>query len=152
MRWKSILMAAAAASIVWAPASGQTAPSASGSVGGLTAKFVDVKGVKARYYEAGQGEPMVLIHGGSTGGSSTANVWSRNIPALSRKYHVFAVDRLGSGLSGNPADPKEYDTPGQVEFIYQFIQALKLNHIHLVGHSAGGAIALYTAIEHPALV
>lgn len=150
MRWMNVVMATAVASVVCAPASGQTAmPSASGSVGGLTAKFVDVKGVKARYYEAGQGEPMVLIHGGSTGGSSTANVWSRNIPALSKKFHVFAVDRLGSGLSGNPTDPKDYDTPGQVEFIYQFIQALKLNHIHLVGHSAGGAVALYTAINHP---
>jgi len=122
-----------------------------GSIGGLKAKFVDVNGVKARYYEAGAGEPMLLIHGGSTGGSSTANVWSRNIPGLAKRFHVFAIDRLGSGLSGNPAD-HDYGNAAQVEFVFQFIKAMKLSQIHLVGHSAGGAVALYTAIAHPELV
>src|ERR1019366_615012 len=64
---------------------GQAAASAANdpaSLPGLTSKFVDVKGVKTRYYEMGQGEPMVLVHGGATAGSSTANVWSRNIPGL----------------------------------------------------------------------
>ena len=121
-----------------------------GSIGGLKAKVVDVNGVKARYYEAGQGEPLLLIHGGSTGGSSTANVWSRNIPGLAKKYHVFAIDRLGSGLSGNPAN-HDYGNAAQVEFVYQFIKAMKLSQIHLVGHSMGGAVALYTAIAHPDL-
>ena len=38
--------------------------------------------MKARYYEAGKGDPMVMIHGGFWASSSTANVWSRNIPGL----------------------------------------------------------------------
>ena len=121
-----------------------------GSIGGLKAKFVDVNGVKARYYEAGAGEPMLLIHGGSTGGSSTANVWSRNMTGLAKRFHVFAIDRLGSGLSGNPAN-HDYGNAAQVEFVYGFIKAMKLSQIHIVGHSAGGAVALYTAIEHPDL-
>jgi pimeloyl-ACP methyl ester carboxylesterase len=119
-----------------------------GAIGGLEAKFVDIGGVRARYYEAGKGEPMVLIHGGFTGGSSTANVWSRNIPGLAKRYHVYAVDRLGSGLTGNPAGD-DYGNPAQVAFIYEFIKALKLEKVHLVGHSAGGAVAFYTATEHP---
>jgi hypothetical protein len=53
-----------------------------GAIGSLKAKFADVKGVKARYYEAGKGDPMVMIHGGFWASSSTANVWSRNIPGL----------------------------------------------------------------------
>jgi 2-hydroxy-6-oxonona-2,4-dienedioate hydrolase len=122
--------------------------SSDGSIGGLKAKSVDVNGVRARYYEAGQGEPMLLIHGGFTGGSSTANVWSRNIPGLAKQFHVYAVDRLGSGLTGNPANG-DYGNAAQVEFIYQFLKALKLDKVHLVGHSAGGAVAFYTAIEHP---
>lgn len=126
------------------------APAQDGSIGGLKAKFADVNGVKARYYEAGQGEPMLLVHGGMTGGSSTANVWSRNIPGLAKRFHVFAIDRLGSGLSGNPTN-HDYGNAAQVEFVYGFIKALKLSQIHLVGHSAGGAVALYTAIEHPEL-
>ncbi|MEI6667200.1 MAG: alpha/beta hydrolase [Acidobacteriota bacterium] len=128
------------------------APGPNASIGGLTAKFVDVKGVKTRYYDAGQGVPMVMIHGGSTAGSSTANVFSRNIPGLAKRFHVYAVDRLGSGLTGNPSNDADYATPGQVEHIYQFIQTLKLGKIHLVGHSAGGAVAFYLAVQHPEIV
>src|SRR5512132_733241 len=103
-----------------------------GAIGGLKPRFVDVKGVSTRYYDEGQGEPMVLIHGGMTAGSSTANVWSRNIPGLARRFHVYAVDRLGSGLTGNPVNDADYAYSGQVEHIYQFIQTMKLGKIHLV--------------------
>ncbi len=119
-----------------------------GSIGGLHAKFTDVAGVRTRYYEEGQGEPMLLLHGGSTAGSSTANVWSRNIPGLARRFHVFAIDRLGSGLTGNAAD-NDYGTEAQARFAFQFIQMLKLGPLHLVGHSAGGGVALAMAAEHP---
>jgi pimeloyl-ACP methyl ester carboxylesterase len=122
------------------------------SVGGFKAKFVDVHGVRTRYYEMGQGEPMVMIHGGSMAGSSTANVFSRNIPGLGKRFHVFALDRLASGMTGNPLDEKDYNYASEAEFIYQFIQTLKLGPVHLVGHSAGGAIAFFLAIEHPEAV
>ena len=57
---------------------------------------------RTRYYDAGQGDPIVMIHGGFTAGSSTANVFSRNIPALAKRFRVIAPDRLGCGLTGNP--------------------------------------------------
>jgi pimeloyl-ACP methyl ester carboxylesterase len=122
------------------------------SVGGLTAKFVDVHGVRTRYYEMGQGEPMVMIHGGSMAGSCTANVFSRNIPGLGKRFHVFALDRPASGMTGNPLDDKDYNYASETEFIYEFIETLKLGPVHLVGHSASGAIAFFLAIEHPEAV
>jgi 2-hydroxy-6-oxonona-2,4-dienedioate hydrolase len=130
-------------------AAAQDKPDPRSEIGGLHSKFVDVNGVKARYYEAGSGEPMVMIHGGFTAGSSTANVFSRNIAGLAQHFHVFAVDRLASGMSGNPLKDDDYTYQGDVDFVYGFIQALNLGPVHLVGHSAGGAIALYLAIEHP---
>jgi len=151
--WSSVLLPMVVMLVLMAvPQRALAATGPNASIGGLTAKFVDVKGVKTRYYEAGQGVPMVLIHGGSTAGSSTANVWSRNIPGLAKRFHVFAVDRLGSGLTGNPLNDADYATPGQVEHIYQFIQTLKLGKIQLVGHSAGGAVAFYLAVHHPEIV
>jgi pimeloyl-ACP methyl ester carboxylesterase len=126
-------------------------PADDASIGGLSAKFTSVNGVKTRYYEAGEGEPLVLIHGGFTGGSSTANVWSRNIPGLAKRFGVYAVDRLGSGLTGNPKDD-DYSNPAQAAFIHDFIRSLKLEKVHLVGHSSGGAVAFYTALEHPEIV
>ena len=131
------------------PVLAQDKPDPRSEIGGLKSKFVDVNGVKARYYEAGQGEPMVMVHGGFTAGSSTANVFSRNIPSLAKHFHIFAVDRLASGMSGNPTSDKQYSYQGDVDFVYDFIQTLKLGKVHLVGHSAGGAIVLYLAIEHP---
>jgi 2-hydroxy-6-oxo-6-(2'-carboxyphenyl)-hexa-2,4-dienoate hydrolase len=138
--------------VAGAPAVAVAAPRPDGAIGGLPVKFVDVNGVKTRYYDVGQGEPMVLIHGGMTAGSSTANVWSRNIPGLAKGFHVYAVDRLGSGLTGNPLTDADYATPGQVAHVFQFIQTLKLGKIHLVGHSAGGAVAFYLAIQHPDII
>jgi len=127
----------------------EDSPDPKSEIGGLRSKFVEVNGVQARYYEAGTGEPLVMIHGGFTAGSSTANVFSRNIPGLAKRFHVFAVDRLASGMSGDPLKDDDYTYQGDVDFIYGFIQALKLGPVHLVGHSAGGAIAFYLAIEHP---
>ncbi len=131
------------------PALAQDKPDPKSEIGGIKSKFVDVNGVKARYYEAGQGETMVMVHGGFTAGSSTANVFSRNIPGLAKHFHIYAVDRLASGMSGNPTSDKQYSYQGDVDFVYSFIQTLKLGKVHLVGHSAGGAIVLYLAIEHP---
>ena len=134
------------------PVSAQTRPDPQSEIGGLQSKFVNVDGVQARYYELGQGEAMVMIHGGFTAGSSTANVFSRNIPGLAKHFHVYAVDRLACGMSGNPKDEKNYSSQSDVDFIYSFIQTLKLGKVHLVGHSAGGAIALYLSVEHPEVV
>ena len=130
-------------------AAAQDKPDPRSEIGGLHSKFVDVNGVQARYYEAGSGEPMVMIHGGFAAGSSTANVFSRNLAGLAQHFHVFAVDRLASGMSGNPLKDDDYTYQGDVDFVYGFIQALNLGPVNLVGHSAGGAIALYLAIEHP---
>jgi 2-hydroxy-6-oxonona-2,4-dienedioate hydrolase len=146
---RAALATAAVAGLAWNAAA---APGPDGSIGGLKPKYVDVKGVRTRYYDEGQGLPMVLIHGGMTAGSSTANVFSRNIPGLAKRFHVYAVDRLGSGLTGNPTNDADYETPGQVEHIYQFIQTLKLGKVHLVGHSAGGGVAYYLAVHHPEIV
>jgi hypothetical protein len=79
-RFLVLVAAVTLASVTRSPA--QEKPDPKSEVGGLHSKFVEVNGVKARYYEAGTGEPLVMIHGGFTAGSSTANVFSRNIPGL----------------------------------------------------------------------
>src|SRR5450830_1328873 len=64
-----------------------------GEVDGLSAKFVDVNGVRTRYFDYGRGEPIVLVHVGvGMGMSSTANNWSRNILGLGTRFRVLAPD------------------------------------------------------------
>jgi len=83
------------------------AVSENAAVAGLEPKFVDVGGVRTRYYEYGQGEPMILVHGGGRGTTSSANNWSPVIPLLARRFHVLAVDKSAAGMTGNPLDDRD---------------------------------------------
>jgi 2-hydroxy-6-oxo-6-(2'-carboxyphenyl)-hexa-2,4-dienoate hydrolase len=125
---------------------------ADGSLGELRAKFVDVDGVRTRYYEAGQGEPMLLLHGEGWSGHSSANTWLKNIPGLSRRFHVFAPDKLSSGMTGNPQDDKDYNIQGEVAHMYRFIQTMKLDKVNIVGQSRGGGLAFFLSVAHPQVV
>jgi len=133
-----------------APARGAVTPN--GEIAGLKAKFVDVNGIRTRYYEMGRGEPMVLVHGGGWSGHSSANVWSKNIPGLARRFHVYAPDKAGSGMTDNPKDDKDYNLQGEIDHLYQFILTLKLGKVHLIGSSRGGGDILFLALEHPEVV
>jgi pimeloyl-ACP methyl ester carboxylesterase len=123
-----------------------------GEVDGLTAKFVDVNGVRTRYYDYGRGEAIVLVHGGYPGSPFSANGWSRNIAGLAKKFRVLAMDGLAQGMTGSPREDKDFGFRGQIEHLYQFIRALKLDTVHLVGSSSGGDRALALALDHPELV
>lgn len=126
--------------------------SSNGEVAGLNAQFMDVNGVRTRYYEAGTGEPMVLVHGGDLSGHSSANIWSKDIPLFAKQFHVFAPDALGAGMTANPADDNDLNIQGQVDHLYDFIRALKLGMVHLVGESRGGGCVFFLALQHPEVV
>ena len=123
-----------------------------GEVAGLRAQFIEVNGIRTRYYEMGAGEPMVLVHGEGWSGHSSANVWSKNIPLLAKRFHVFAPDKLGSGMTDNPKDDNELNIQGEVDHIYDFIRVMKLGMVHLVGQSRGGGCVFFLALQHPEVV
>jgi 2-hydroxy-6-oxonona-2,4-dienedioate hydrolase len=127
-------------------------PAPSAEVDGLKAKFIDVAGQRTRYYEYGQGEPLLLIHGGGRGTTSSANNFSPVIPLLAQRYHVIAFDKSAAGMTDNPKDDADLSYAGEVKHAYNLIQTLKLGPSHIVGHSSGGAVAFYLAIEHPEIV
>ena len=125
-----------------------------GGIDGLKPKFVDVPvfgtTIRTRYFEAGSpaSDPLVLIHGEGWSGHSSANVWSKNIPELGQQFHVFAADKLASGMTGNPPEDKYYNILGEVEHMYQFIQTMKLGRVHLAGQSRGGGCAFFLTYYH----
>jgi 2-hydroxy-6-oxonona-2,4-dienedioate hydrolase len=123
-----------------------------GEVAGLRAQFIEVNGIRTRYYEMGEGEPMVLVHGGGWSGHSSANVWSKNIPLFAKRFHVLAPDKLGSGMTDNPKDDNELNIQGEVDHIYDFIRVMKLGMVHLVGESRGGGCVFFLALQHPEVV
>jgi 2-hydroxy-6-oxonona-2,4-dienedioate hydrolase len=117
--------------------------------------FIDVDGIRTRYLEAGEGEPLVLFHGGNFGYADNvdcAENWDRNIPGLARAFHVYAVDKLGQGFTDNPKTDADYTIEAVVQHAYGVLRALGLTRVNLVGHSRGGYLVTRLTREHPEMV
>ncbi len=123
----------------------------SGSMG--ESKFVDVDGIRTRYFEAGQGEAMVLVHGAQFGrAAGSAHNWMPIFPSLAEHFHVYALDKLGMGLTDNPQNDEGYWMQATVEHIYRFMQVLGIGSVHLVGHSRGALPVVAVLLDHPEMV
>jgi 2-hydroxy-6-oxo-octa-2,4-dienoate hydrolase len=107
--------------------------------------YVDAGGIKTNYLEAGQGPPVVLVHGSGPGVTAYAN-WRLTIPGLARRFHVFAPDMAGFGFSDKPG---RYGMDRWVGQLIGFLDALRLDRACLVGNSFGGGLAIRVAVEHP---
>jgi pimeloyl-ACP methyl ester carboxylesterase len=112
-------------------------------------KYIDADGIRTRYFEAGQGEPLVLIHGGTYGSFFNAEDWEHNFDGLAEHFRVIAYDRIGLGFSDNPKSDDDYVMGASVDHAYALIQALGLGRSHIMGHSRGGYTATRLVLEHP---
>jgi pimeloyl-ACP methyl ester carboxylesterase len=104
---------------------------------------------KINYVDVGGGEgefsndkpPLVLIHGF---GASVYH-WRYNIPALSEKFHVYAIDLLGFGLSDKPV--QDYSAEIWRDQVVDFIKEVVGRPCAVAGNSLGGFTALYASAE-----
>ena len=83
--------------------------------------FMDVNGIRTRYYEAGSGEPLLLVHGSRPTGTSSANTWVPVIRGLAQRYHVVAPDRRGHGMTDEPN--AGYSPHAEVEHLHKIGRA-----------------------------
>ncbi|RBP14070.1 4,5:9,10-diseco-3-hydroxy-5,9,17-trioxoandrosta-1(10),2-diene-4-oate hydrolase [Roseiarcus fermentans] len=100
--------------------------------------------------EFGEGPPLVMLHGGGPGASGLSN-FSRNLPALARRFRLIVPDLPGYGRSTKGLDRKDPfgDLAGA---ILGLLDALGVARAHVLGNSLGGACALRLALEAPARV
>ena len=117
-------------------------------------KYIDVDGIKTRYFEKGSGPLVVLFHGGHFGSHDAADCaedWSLNFDALAERFHVFAVDKIGQGFTDNPKRDEDYTMAAVVQHAYGFLRTLGLRNVHPVGHSRGAYLVARLTLEHPEL-
>jgi pimeloyl-ACP methyl ester carboxylesterase len=113
--------------------------------------WVDVDGVRTRYYEDGSGEPLVLIHGGGFAFIDSLDCWSLNLDGLAERFHVYALDKLGQGHTDNPKRDGDYTYDALVRHTRRWLEVLGIRRAHLVGHSRGGLLVTTLALEAPGL-
>ena len=105
---------------------------------------IEVEGVLTRYLTAGDGPPLVLLHGVG----DNALDWRWVMPALAHDHRVYAPDLPGSGGNIKPA-ADHYSSAFFQRFVGSFMDALGAERTAVVGNSAGGLIALRMALAEP---
>jgi pimeloyl-ACP methyl ester carboxylesterase len=107
--------------------------------------YVPANGIQIYYEVSGNGEPLLLLHGGAGSPAS----WADDVLIFSQQFRVFALDLRGQGRSVNPTGELNYSLMAQD--VLAFCAALGLRQPFLCGHSDGGNVALELAIRHAAL-
>jgi pimeloyl-ACP methyl ester carboxylesterase len=110
-----------------------------------TGKYVEANGLRMYYEVYGEGEPLLLIHGGT----ATSRSWESHLPAFAEHFRVFAPDSRGHGRTDNPADELGYLL--MADDVAALIEALGLQRPLVLGYSDGGQISLELAIRYPGL-
>jgi pimeloyl-ACP methyl ester carboxylesterase len=113
-------------------------------------QFTQVNGLKFRYYDKGQGQPLILLHGFP----DDLTVWKKMIPLLlAEGYRVIAFDQRGFGESDMPLSKKAYQISNIVSDIPVLLENLGTKEpVYLMGHDWGSVIAWAFSLEHPKCV
>jgi pimeloyl-ACP methyl ester carboxylesterase len=106
--------------------------------------FVEADGFRIRYMEAGEGAPLVHLHG--AGGLNL----TRGHDLLSRNYRVVAFEMPGFGNS--PENTRTQSTAEMAATMAAAIRALGIDRFNLIGTSFGGKVALWLAAQLPTQV
>lgn len=108
--------------------------------------YVQTGVVKTWYADSGQGDPLVLLHGGLV----DARFFEPNLDALAEHFHVFTPERRGHGHTPDVEGPITYQL--MADDTSAFLDAVVREPADLVGHSDGAVVALLVALQRPEAV
>jgi haloacetate dehalogenase len=100
-------------------------------------------GVRLHYLWAGEGPPVVLLHGWP----QTSHIWRHLLPRLAERHTVIAPDLRGYGLSDKPVGG--YDKRTMAADVRALVRDLGHERVALVGHDRGARVAHRYALDHP---
>jgi pimeloyl-ACP methyl ester carboxylesterase len=113
------------------------------AVPGVTHGFVGAGGVRLHYAEAGEGPPLVLLHGWP----QHWYVWRRVIPLLAGRHRLVCPDLRGFGWSDAP--DSSYAKEELAADVVALLDALELERVSLAGHDWGGFVGFLVALNAP---
>jgi pimeloyl-ACP methyl ester carboxylesterase len=108
--------------------------------------YVSIRKAKVYYETQGQGEPVLFLHGGF----GTNEDFTSQIQEIARQFKTVAFERPGHGHTADTDEPFTFEVMSS--YTVDFVEALKLGPVNLIGWSDGAITALYVAISRPDLV
>lgn len=109
----------------------------------ITKHYVTLSGGQVHYVSAGEGETVLLLHQAPLSHAEFLTI----IPLLARHFRVIAWDAPGHGSSYIP--DHEYTFPEYLGALEEFVDALGIEHLDLVGNHSGAAFTREYAAAHP---
>jgi pimeloyl-ACP methyl ester carboxylesterase len=106
-------------------------------------EYADLPELRMFYEVEGDGEPLVLLHGGFGG----AYMFSQQIPMFSEHFRVFVPEQRGRGRTPDVPGPFTYQL--LTDDIIAFLEKIVNHPAHIVGVSDGGIVGLYLAMKRP---
>ena len=111
-------------------------------------KSIFINGDSIHYMDMGKGDPVIFVHPGY----SDYRTWHNQMDAFSKDYRAIAYSRRYCFPNKTPIDSTSIFSMVHVNDLISFIKSLNAGPVHLVGHSAGGWIALQATLHHPELI
>ncbi len=108
----------------------------------VESRYLQIGDAQLHYQVAGQGAPVVLLHGLS----GSTRWWARNVPALARHFRVYLIDLIGFGASRAASRFALHEAASHLTC---WMDYLGIERASLVGHSMGGFIAADLAAQAP---
>ncbi len=106
--------------------------------------FVKVDDFRLHYVVAGEGEPVIFLHGIPT----SSYLWRNVIPPLSTEYRCYGPDMLGYGHSEKP-ERRDVSISAQADLMNRFMEKLGIDRAAIVGHDLGGGVAQIMGVRYP---
>jgi monooxygenase len=138
-----VVGAAAVVAVLWSACADAVLTRPATPPRGDPGQFTTVDGVRAYYRVRGSGPALVLLHGLG----SSHLTWSAVEDAFAQRFTVYELDLPGFGYSDKPF---LYTSARQeAAFVDDFLGSLGVERATVIGHSMGGDVALWLAVEHP---
>ncbi|HYJ63702.1 MAG TPA: alpha/beta hydrolase [Parafilimonas sp.] len=112
-----------------------------------TGNYANVNGIKMYYEIYGEGEPLVLIHGG---GSTIQTTFEKILPTLVQHYKCIAVELQAHGRTSDRNAPESFTQ--DADDVAALLKQLNFNKASFFGFSNGASTTMQIAIRHPELV